>query len=131
MTGQHKQNGEKGYLVRYISAGMVNAVIGIGAIAILTAMKVDPIVSNIVGFGVGMVSSFTLSKYFVFKKKTDTKKQVFRYGICFAIAYSLNLAVLVISKGLVHDLLAQMLAIACYVIAMYLMMRFYIFQTTS
>lgn len=122
---------EKGYLIRYLGAGMVNAFTGLGTIAVLTALEFNPIISNIIGFAVGMFFSFTLAKFFVFKRRKNTKDQVRRYAISFSIAYGLNLLVLMMSKNYMHNAIAQAMAIATYVVVMYLLMRFYIFTDNN
>ncbi|WP_395027120.1 GtrA family protein [Comamonas odontotermitis] len=118
---------EKGYLIRYLGAGMVNTFTGLGTITVLTALKFNPIASNIIGFAVGMFFSFILAKFFVFKKRKNTKDQVKRYAISFAIAYGLNLIVLILSKNHMHNAIAQTIAIATYIVVMYIFMRLYIF----
>lgn len=118
---------EKEYLIRYFGAGMVNAIFGLGTISVLTALNFNPIISNFTGFAVGMLLSFTLAKFFVFKQRNNTKKQGKRYIISFGISYGLNVIVLLLSKNHMHNAIAQAMAIATYVVAMYIFMRFYIF----
>lgn len=122
---------EKWYLVRYLGAGMINTATGFGTIALLTALNFNPLVSNSIGFAVGMLFSFTLAKFFVFKRSKNTESQVKRYAISFVIAYGLNFIVLAISKNHMSNAIAQAMAVATYVAVMYLLMRCYIFASNS
>jgi len=118
---------EAKYLTRYAGAGMINSAVGLGTIAILTVLNVNPISSNVLGFAIGMLSSFLLAKFFVFKKRSNTKHQIKRYVAAFTIAYALNLFILVATKDRLPILVAQGISITTYVVAMYVFMRYYIF----
>ena len=119
---------ETTYLLRYAGAGLVNAITGLGTIGLLTFLNVHPIVANMAGFAVGIFFSFTLAKFFVFKRRSNTKIQMQRYASSFVLAYGLNLIILVLLKEFLHAGLAQVAAISVYVIVMYALMRFYIFS---
>ncbi|MBT9551224.1 MAG: GtrA family protein [Hydrogenophaga sp.] len=122
---------EKGYLLRYFGAGMVNAATGLGTIALLTALNANPVISNIIGFSIGMLFSFTLAKFFVFKKRNNTQIQIKRYALSFALAYGLNILVLLLIKDRMHDAIAQTISITTYVVVMYILMRHYIFKKST
>ncbi|QIL81646.1 GtrA family protein [Diaphorobacter sp. HDW4A] len=119
---------EGAYLLRYVGAGVINAVTGLGTIGVLTYLNANPVVANMAGFAVGMLFSFTLAKFFVFKRRSNTASQMRRYAVSFVFSYVLNIAVLIASKGLFQDGVAQALAISVYVVVMYTLMRFYIFS---
>ncbi|QIL70095.1 GtrA family protein [Diaphorobacter sp. HDW4B] len=105
----------------------MNAITGLGTIAALTYFDVNPIIANMAGFAVGMLFSFTLAKFFVFRRRNNTKNQMRRYVISFVAAYGLNIFVLWIMEGRLHNGMAQIMAISTYVVLMYILMRFYIF----
>ena len=122
-----KNSSESTYLLRYAGAGLVNAITGLGTIALLTYLNVHPVIANVSGFAIGIIFSFTLAKFFVFKRRNNTKSQMQRYALAFTIAYGLNIITLLLLKGLVHAAIAQALAISVYVVFMYALMRLYIF----
>lgn len=89
-----------------------------------------PVVANVVGFSVGMIFAFLISKKFVFKSQGRFSSEAIKYVVVFIASYLINIAVLqiCISIFLINVLSSQGIAIFCYVISMYLALRLYVFR---
>ncbi len=57
---------------------------------------VSALVSNIAGYAVGLLISFSLSKVFVFESKRRTGPELRRFLFSFLVSFLLNLAVLTV-----------------------------------
>lgn len=119
--------------VRYAFAGVLNGVVGLGAIGALTTIGVIPIVANFIGFAAGFALAFFISKKFVFKSDGRFSTEAFKYSGAGVASYLINIVVLQISISvfLMDVLLSQGVAVASYVISMYLASRLYIFRSNK
>ncbi|GAA4337537.1 hypothetical protein GCM10023165_15620 [Variovorax defluvii] len=84
-------------LIRYAFVGVLNT--GLGYAVIFLCMGVldwSPVASNIAGYAVGFVVSFTLNRSFTFRSKGPARRELRRFLLIFALAYLANLAVLVL-----------------------------------
>ena len=115
---------------RYLVAGGLNAVVSLSVIYICLRIGVSSIVSNVIGFSVGILISFSLSKIFVFESKRRTGPELRRFAACFAISFAANLATLeaLSSVGEISPFLVQLIAISVYVAMMFSFGRWVIFK---
>jgi len=81
-------------LVKYSTAGVVNTLIGYAVIFGCMASGLDPKVSNVLGYGVGFVSSFVQSRYWVFRSRGGVVDDGLRFIPAFLVAFGVNLLVL-------------------------------------
>lgn len=116
--------------VRYGFAGILNGVVGIGSIVALTMLGVDPFLSNIAGFTIGLIFAFLFSRKFVFRSKGRFAAEAIRYITAFVLSYLVNISVLqlCLTRYQLDSLIAQGVAISSYVITMYLASRVFIFR---
>jgi len=114
---------------RYALVGVLNSAVGFGVILLLTYAKLDPILANVLGYAAGLTIGFALSKTFVFRTQARARGEIARYVAAFALCYLLNLAILVFATRVLRlgAIVAQLAAIASYVIAMFLCSRFFVF----
>jgi putative flippase GtrA len=87
--------------------------------------------SNIAGYGVGLTVSYFLNKKYTFNSKQQHRKEIIRFLAVFILAYVLNYValILLIHKFGVHEGYSQILAGLIYVIASYLMNKYFVFRT--
>ena len=125
-----KWKNEIKFNARYGFSGILNSLVGIGTIWVLTVIGIMPVVANVVGFSVGMIFAFLISKKFVFKSQGRFSSEAIKYVVVFIASYLINIAVLqiCISIFLINVLSSQGIAIFCYVISMYLALRLYVFR---
>lgn len=125
-----KWRNERRLLRRYVIAGLINGVVSVSAIYVCMAFGVSPLTANVAGYSVGMVISFSLSKTFVFESKRRTGPELLRFVLSFLVSFLLNLVVLsvLISKGGVSPIVAQLAAISAYVLLMFSLSRWVVFK---
>lgn len=111
--------------------GVINT--GLGYVVIFGALYlgVEPVLSNVLGFAVGLITSFFLNKYWVMQSSEKSMGEVYRFLVAFGIAYSLNLAALyvfVYPMGL-NPYGSQILAGLFYFFTFFLLNKFYVFRS--
>jgi putative flippase GtrA len=90
--------------------------------------------ANAAGFTVGLLLSFTLNRRFVFGLKGAVSGgEVAKFLAAFAVAYGANVAVLVAAQRLLgaNSSLAQLPAIAAYVLIFFLLSQFLVFKSVA
>lgn len=116
-------------LTRYILVGLVNTAIGFGAISACMALGMGDVSANVIGYALGLISSFFLNGKWTFSQAKLTSKEAFRFACIFAVSYLCNLAVVLIlvEKILCERHLAQFLGMCTYTGLSYLGMKFLVF----
>lgn len=116
---------------RFILVGIFNTIFGFAVIfACMYLAALDPLISNIIGYGCGLVTSYALNKWFTFRTTSRSVSEPIRFLLVFGLSYLLNLGtlLLLIRQLGMHEGLAQLCAGAVYVAASYLMNRYYVFR---
>ncbi len=115
---------------RYGIAGILNGCVGVGLIVVFTSIGIVPTLANFLGFLVGLVFAFTISRKFVFKSENHLNSEAIRYLTAFVICYSINMAVLqlCVLVFFLDTMLSQIIAVSFYVFSMYVASRIYIFS---
>lgn len=120
---------EAGILSRYSLSGALNTVAGFSTIFGLTALGFQPYVANAVGYLVGLVLGFFVSRRFVFRHAGKMSAQGGRYLLAFGSCFFINLLVLHFAlQASVPELLAQALSTAVYILLMFLALRLFVFH---
>jgi putative flippase GtrA len=117
-------------IVKYLVVGVINTLFGYSIIfGCMYLLGIEPAASNMIGYGIGLVVSFLMHRHVTFASKGDQRQEFVRFLAVFAIAYLLNLGVLLalvywlhVGKGI-----SQVAAGTAYVAASYLMQKFYVF----
>ncbi|MEN3110442.1 GtrA family protein [Uliginosibacterium paludis] len=120
--------------VRYASVGVFNTIIGYGTIFILMyGCGVGPEASNAAGYGVGMVFSFFANRKYTFSSENSVGLEFLKFLCVFAVAYLLNLIVLIVLvRGVgFHAGWAQAVSGVVYVGASFVMNKFFVFSTRT
>lgn len=121
-------------LFRFGLAGLANSAVGWAVIFAGVWAGLSDFAANAAGFGVGLVLSFTLNRRFTFGVTGAVKgREVARFLAAFAVAYGANLAVLVAARSMLGEgnALAQLPAIAAYVVIFFLLSQFFVFRTSA
>ena len=116
--------------LRYGSTGLLNGLFSVSTILVLTHYSVAPLLVNIIGFFVGIMVSFIVSRLFVFRSNDRLNAQLIRYLLAFIVSFVANVFTLhfCLYQLLLPPLFAQGFAILAYNILMYLASRFFIFR---
>ena len=121
-------------LIRYVSVGLLNTVVGLATIYLaMYAWHADDVVANIAGYSVGVVCSFILNRRWTFSSRDPLVPQLARFLLVLGVAYMANLLVvltLVRQFGL-NRYVAQALGILPYVTVGYLGSRFFAFRASA
>lgn len=120
--------------IRFILVGLVNTFVGLGCIYIAMyffGMGVEQ--SNLVGYMIGLIVSFTLNKRWTFKNRDHIFISLIKYLIVIAIAYVANLqTVLFCVENLqISPYLAQSFGVVPYAIIGYLGCKFFAFPVPT
>lgn len=115
---------------RFLSVGVLNTLLGYGIIFFaMYGLKFSPEVSNLMGYGVGLLVSFALSKSFTFRSSGAIKPEFARFLIVFAMAYAANLAVLSVAVRFFHwhAGISQVIAGGFYIVCSYFLNKRFVF----
>lgn len=112
--------------------GIFNTVLGFSVIAGLTLAGISPVVSNVCGYAVGLLSSFGLNAAYTFRNE-HWRSTIVPFLLSVAICYALNMVVLLATQDVacLHTLIPQILAVAAYNVAFFLLMKFFVFSDRS
>ena len=116
---------------RFGVVGAVNTLLTLGVILVLgTALRVDYRAANAAGYAAGLACSFFLNRQWTFKSRGAVPGQAVRFLVVFAACYALQLLVLMllVDGGGWNHTVAQLLAMAVYTGAGFLLGRFFVFR---
>lgn len=121
------------YFIRYSGAGIINTIVGFVVILSAMALNFSPVVSNIAGYAVGFTLGFILSKKFVFRSNDRFVAESIRYLLAFIVSFLINLLVLhlALNNWNFNALASQVVAAISYTLLMYVLTRFFVFNTVS
>lgn len=91
---------------------------------------VIPETANLIGYICGIILSYFLNKTFTFKSQNSHKKDFWRFAIAMALAYLINLAVLVITHRMlgIDKYVSQIISGIFYTASGYVFNRFFTFK---
>ncbi len=117
-------------LITFGAVGALNTVLGYAVIfACMYLLGLEPVPSNGIGYAVGLAASFVLNKRITFRSSGRARTELVRFLLAFALAYVLNLTVLLLATeqfGL-HAALAQIAGGVAYVSCSYLLSKHFVF----
>ncbi|TFH44546.1 MAG: GtrA family protein [Lysobacterales bacterium] len=120
--------------LRFLTVGVINTIVGYCVIfACMYLAKMSAESSNVTGYAVGLIASYILNRRYTFNSKQNRRSEIIRFLTVFVVAYAANFAVLVLlihTLGL-HEGASQILAGLVYVVASFIMNKYYVFQTVD
>ena len=120
-------------LFRFLLTGLANSAVGWAVIFGGLWAGMSGVAANAAGYAVGLVLSFTLNRRYVFGVTGAVSgREVARFMAAFAIAYGANLAVLIAAEAAIgaDNPLAQLPALAAYVLIFFLLSQRFVFRPT-
>ena len=118
--------------IRYILAGFINTFATyITSIILLKIFNISLVMSNLLGYLVGIFISFNLNRNFVFKsKEAEIKKQFYKFIFSCLFSYFINLIFLIIFSFVfeLNAYASQILSMATYNLSFYILSNKYIFK---
>ena len=119
-------------VIKYGIVGVANTLITAAVIWVM--MKIfgcSAVLSNAIGYVAGVLNSFVMNKLWTFQSQDGWMGSALRFGIAFGICYLLQLGVMLyLNKTLTIDpYYNQLIAMAFYTAANFLINKFYTFKT--
>lgn len=116
---------------RYLAVGLLNT--AWGYLLIFGFMYIagwSPEASNVMGYAIGLVTSYGLNRRFTFNSRDTTGPEFARFLATFALAFAANFAILMLLVRVlgVHAAASQVVAGVVYVGASYLLNRHFVFR---
>lgn len=121
-------------LARFLLTGVANSAVGWAVIFAGLWAGMSDVAANAAGFAVGLVLSFTLNRRFVFGVTGAVRgREVAKFLAAFTVAYSANLGVLFAGRAVLGpgNPIAQLPAIATYVIIFFALSQLFVFRTPA
>ena len=119
---------------RFLSVGVANTALGYAVIfGCMYLAGLSPELSNAAGYAVGLLVSYFLNRHFTFRSAQRRSTEFVRFGIVFLVAYTANLAVLIVLVRTleVHGGLSQLIAGVIYIGTAYLLNKHYVFRSSE
>ena len=117
--------------LRYIFSGVINTIVTyITSIILLKIFNIFLVMSNLLGYVVGIFVSFYLNRNFVFRSnQVGTKKQFYKFICACLFSYLINLIFLLVFSYIfqLNDYISQILSMATYSLTFYVLSNKYIF----
>lgn len=117
--------------LRYIFSGVINTIVTYTtSIILLKIFNIFLVVSNLLGYVIGIFVSFYLNRNFVFKsKQVKVKKQFYKFICACLFSYFINLIFLIFFSYIfeLNDYISQILSMASYSFSFYYLSNKYIF----
>lgn len=117
--------------LRFLLVGLFNTGLGYAIIfSCMYLLGMNHIVSNVIGYAGGFAVSYSLNRCFTFKSRSAPQSEIVRFLVVFAIAYLMNLALLVfaVDQMGVHPAVGQVLAGVIYILVTFLLNKYYVFR---
>lgn len=118
-------------LSRYVVVGAVNTAWGYLLIfAFMYVAGWSPEASNVMGYAIGLVTSFVLNRRFTFESSGPRAREFARFLATFAIAFLANFMVLALMVRVLgmHAAVSQVVAGVVYVATSFLLSKHYVFR---
>jgi putative flippase GtrA len=118
-------------LSRFATVGFINTAIGLAVIYIaMFIFNLGPLLSNALGYGLGLIISFILNRNWTFSDGRAIGKTLPIFLIVVAISYFLNIVIIFIciSHLKLNPYLAQPLGIGLYTFLVYFGSRKFVFR---
>ncbi|MFM2484504.1 GtrA family protein [Celerinatantimonas yamalensis] len=118
------------HFIKYGLIGVINTILGYGITFSLFYLKVNPEVSNLLGYVIGFFCSYFLNKKFSFKSSQAHRVELPKFIGSMLVAYLVNLSIFIslIRLGGVNIYLSQILSGIVYVVAGFLLSKYWVFK---
>jgi putative flippase GtrA len=116
--------------IKFCLIGIINAIVGFSIIlSLIYIFNVNYMVSNFIGYGAGIMTSFVLNKFLNFKSDGKIKVELPIFAGSFVIAYLINATVLYTFVEILHEskIVGLVVSSASYTVVFYLASRFLVF----
>ncbi|MDM0081984.1 GtrA family protein [Variovorax sp. J31P179] len=119
------------HLLKFAMVGVLNTALGYAVIfGCMYLFGLGAVVSNVLGYAVGLVVSYSLNRSFTFRSSGARRVEAVRFVAIFLLAYLANLGVLVLSTRRFgwHEGVAQVIAGVVYFGLSFVLNKYYVFR---
>ena len=114
--------------VRFLLVGILNTVISLGVIFMAMSLGVSVILSNLLGYAIGLINSFLWNKFYVFRINGNRQfrwRELRWFVVSFVVSYTLQLCVMLVMTRLagIDSYLSQLLAMGVYTVVNFILNR--------
>lgn len=116
---------------KFIIIGALNTILGYTIIFVcMYSIHASPEISNLLGYSIGLITSYFLNRYYTFNSNLPKNKEIVRFIGVFCIAYAANLMALdlFIHQFNINHALSQIMAGFFYISISYAMNKYYVFK---
>lgn len=114
----------------YSVAGVANAIVGISAILVAGALGTGAVLANVIGYGLGLIVSFTLNSRITFRGRKVDGATAARFLAAFAVAFGVNLGVVMAAGHIdwMPGAIASLAGTPAYVVLFFLLCEHWVFR---
>lgn len=114
----------------YSVAGVANAIVGVSTILIAGVLGASAVLANVLGYGLGLIVSFTLNSRITFRGRKIDWATVLRFLAGFAIAFGVNIGVVIGAEHVPHlpKSIASLVGTPFYVVLFFLVCEHWVFR---
>ena len=113
---------------RFFVTGLLYTFFWLYVIYLLLFVGINDYIANASGYFFGVIISFFLNKYYVFKSGAAISDEVSRFITVFVISYLVNILILYVSLDYLDKYTAQFLSMVFYSITNFLLNKFFVFK---
>ena len=84
-----------GQFLRYLLVGLVNTTVTLVAIYLALLLEAHGLLANAIGYGAGLVVSYTGNRIFTFKSEGEIGREAVGFVVVFGVSYAAAFVVLV------------------------------------
>ncbi len=129
-------NGIARQALRFGAVGVLNTGIGLGAIWLAMWVGISPILSNAIGYAIGLVVSFSLNRNWTFRRDDGSEgaptvlSDMTRFAAAFLASWLLNISVVWTGLQLteISPYLLQIAGMLTYTVSFFLFCRIWAFK---
>lgn len=114
--------------VKYNLVGLVNTLVGFTIIFMLMYMGFSATLSNMLGYAIGTVISYTLNSKYTFISSSNNQAIMVKFFMALALAYVLNFITLQWLLPLINPYFAQLSAAVVYTISSFILVKYFVFK---
>jgi putative flippase GtrA len=116
---------------RYLLVGIINTIVGYGIIFSLMFIGISPEISNIIGYAIGIMVSYTLNKVYTFQSKAHPKKEFPKFVLSLLTSYGLNFLTLVLCIHIlkINPYISQIISGAVYTLSGFVFLKYFAFRS--
>lgn len=113
--------------------GLANTVAGVTVILIAGVLGANAVLANVIGYGTGLIVSFTLNSKFTFHGRVINRLTTLRFLSAFACSFLLNIGAVYFATAVLgfHGLLASLVGVPLFTGTFYVLCEYWVFRAKA